>query len=162
MILLIPHAILAGVWGWLAGVLGLIQWFTVLFTGKRNQALWKMQNDYLGYAARVMAYGALLHDVFPPFGTDPGTTGVGYGLDYVEPANRLTNGLRFIWAIPALVVAWVLLIGAEIVTFIVWFAILFTGKHPRGMFDFVVKASRYYVRVHSYTLLMTDTYPKFE
>jgi hypothetical protein len=162
MILIIPHAILAGVWGWLAQVLGIIQWFTVLFTGKRNQAIWKMQNDYLGYATRVMSYGLLLHDVFPPFGTDAGSTGVSYAFDYEEPAVRLTNFFRYIWAIHALNVAWVLLVAAEVVTFVAWFAILFTGRHPQGMFDFAVKVFRYYVRTNSYLLLMTDTYPKFE
>ena len=50
----------------------------VLFTGKRNQSLWKLQNDYLGYSTRVNSYGGLLFDVFPPFGTEPGTTGVSY------------------------------------------------------------------------------------
>jgi hypothetical protein len=162
MILNIPHAILVNVWGRLAQVLALLQWFTILFTGKRNQSLWKMQNDYLGYEVRVYSYGLLLHDVFPPFGTEPGATGVSYSMEYEESANRLTSALRIIWAIPAIIVTAALMIAAFVVTVLVWFAILFTGKHPRGMFDFVVKAYRYAARNTSYLLLMTDTYPKYE
>jgi hypothetical protein len=40
-----------------------------------------------------------------------------------------------------------------------WFAIIFTGKMPRGMFDFIVKAQRINVRLQSYSNLMTDQYP---
>jgi hypothetical protein len=162
LILLIPHAILLNVWGSLARVLALLQWFTILFTGKRNPSLWKMQNDYLGYETRVFSYGLLLHDVFPPFGTEQGDTGVSYAMEYEEAANRLTSALRLIWAIPSMIITLALMVAAEVVTFLAWFAILFTGKHPRGMFDFVVKSYRYAARNTSYLLLMTDTYPKYE
>ena len=43
-----------------------------------------------------------------------------------------------------------------------WFAIVITGKHPRGLFDFSLRALRFILRVNSYVLLMTDTYPKWE
>ena len=42
-----------------------------------------------------------------------------------------------------------------------WFAIVITGKQPRGMWDFLLKAQRYTLQLQSYGLLMTDTYPKF-
>ena len=42
-----------------------------------------------------------------------------------------------------------------------WFAILVTGKHPRGLFDFVMKTHQFVIRVQSCALLMTDTRPKF-
>ncbi len=162
MILVIPHAILSGIWGWLAQVLGVLQWFIILFTGKRNESMWKMQSDYLGYSARVLSYAALLHGVFPPFGTDPGATGVSYAFEYEESANRLSNALRMIWSIPAFIISEVLLFAVFFVTVIAWFSILFTAKYPPGMHAFAVKAYRYYVRTNSYTMLMTDTYPKYE
>ena len=46
-------------------------------------------------------------------------------------------------------------------TLIAWFAILFTGKYPRGMFDFVVGLFRWQMRVNAYLLLLTDAYPPF-
>jgi hypothetical protein len=75
--------------------------------------------------------------------------------------NRLTVGLRIIWAIPAIIIAAVLAIASFFVGIVSWFAILFTGKHPRGMFDFILKAQRYLLQTSAYTLLLTDTYPKY-
>ena len=80
---------------------------------------------------------------------------------YEEPANRLTNGLRFIWAIPAIVIAAVLGIAMFFVVIVSWFVIVITGKHPRGMFGFILQVFRYILQTHSYVLLMTDTYPSW-
>jgi len=55
-----------------------------------------------------------------------------------------------------------LVIAALICSLIAWVAILFTGRHPRGLFDFVVGVSRWMLRVHAYALLLiTDQYPSF-
>ena len=83
-------------------------------------------------------------------------------LPYEEPASRLTNGLRFVWAIPALLIAILIGIAFVVVVCISWFAIVITGKHPRGLFDFALRALRFILRVNSYVLLMTDTYPRWE
>lgn len=64
--------------------------------------------------------------------------------------------------IPAAIVSAILGIGVVVVAVVSWFAILFTGKHPPGMGDFIVRALRYQLRTTSYALLMTDTYPKYE
>ncbi len=107
-------------------------------------------------------YANLTFDEYPPFGTTPGRAPVSIELPYEEPASRLTNGLRFVWAIPALLVAILVGIAFVIVVCISWFAIVITGKHPRGLFDFALRALRFILRVNSYVLLMTDTYPRWE
>lgn len=162
MIMMIPHAFVVYVWGAFAQALALVQWVIILFTGKRNEELFKLQNDYLGYSTRVSSYAELMYDEYPPFGRDPGATGVAYSLDYSADANRLTNALRLIWAIPAMIVASVLGFAGFFVIVASWFVILIIGKQPRGLFDFLVKFNRYYARANSYLLLMTDTYPKYE
>ena len=48
-----------------------------------------------------------------------------------------------------------------VVTFIAWFAILFTGAYPRGMWDFALMVQRWQTRVTVYTYLMRDEYPPF-
>ena len=101
LILAIPHLIVVGVSGCFAQILAVIQWFIVLFTGQRNQAMWDLQYAYLGYFGRVYGYVDLMFDPYPPFGTEPGATPAALSLGYEKPANRLTNGLRLIWAIPA-------------------------------------------------------------
>jgi hypothetical protein len=160
--LAIPHLIVAGVWAYLAEILAVVQWFVILFTGKRNQGMWDLQYAWLGYYSRVYGYVELLYDPYPAFGTDPGPVPVTSELSYDEPADRLTNGLRFIWAIPALFVSLGLAIALGVVVLISWFAIVITGKHPRGMFDFILSALRYILRTQSYVLLMTDTYPRYD
>jgi len=111
----------------------------------------------------VSAYVGLLSDPYPAFGATPSPSErARYDLAFTEQANRLTSGLRLIWIIPAAIVGAVIGIGAVVVTVVSWFAIVLTGKHPRGMFDFLLRANRYVVRLMTYALLMTDAYPKFE
>jgi len=161
IILAIPHLIVSQVWGRLAQVLGVVQWFMVVFTGKRNEGIWNMQRSWLDYDARVTGYVGLMYDPYPAFGTDPGTSPARTAMSFEEPADRLTNALRIIWAIPALVITVVVSIGSAVVVLISWFAIVITGKQSRGMWDFVLKVQRFVLQTESYVLLMTDTYPKF-
>jgi Domain of unknown function (DUF4389) len=161
IILAIPHLIVSQVWGYLAQILAFVQWFIILFTGKRNEGIWKLQESWLGYYARVVGYVDLLFDQYPAFGTDVGPVPVQSAISYEEPANRLTNALRLIWIIPALIVGVVMgLIGA-VVLLVSWFAIVITGKQSRGWWDFILKVARYTFQLQSYGLLMTDTYPKW-
>ncbi len=161
LILAIPHLIVVQVWGYLMEILSVIQWFIVVFTGKRNDGIWNLQWAWLGYYSRVYGYANLLYDRYPAFGTDPGTVPARTEFRYEEPADRLTNGLRFIWAIPAVLIAAVLGIAMFFVLIGAWFVILFTGKQPRGMFDFILRVFRYILQTYSYVMLMTDTYPNW-
>jgi Domain of unknown function (DUF4389) len=161
LILGIPHFIVAYAWGALTNILSVVQWFIVLFTGKRNEGIWKMQQSYLYYYCRVYGYVALLYDQYPAFGTDPGSVPVRSDIAYEESADRLSSALRLIWAIPAAIILFFVAIAGEVVVLISWFAIIITGKQPRGMWDFVLKALRFGLQLQSYVFLMTDTYPKF-
>ena len=160
-ILAIPHLILAGLWAQLAEFLAVIQWFIVVFTGNRNEGIWRMQESFLGYYGRVIGYANLLYDEYPAFGTSPGNVPVRSEFTFEEPANRLTNGLRMFWIIPAMIVGIVVCIGGAILGVISWFAIIITGKHPRGMWEFMLKVVNYIVQLEAYAFLMTDEYPKW-
>ncbi len=159
LLMAFPHLIVNNFWSFFAGLLGFAQWFIILFTGKRNEAIWEMQNQWLAYASRVMTYLSLMHDEFPPFGTDAGSVPITYQFGYNEEANRLSNALRIFWMIPALIVSALMAIAGQILAIICWFAILFTGTMPRGMFDFLVRAHRQNIRTQAYGSLMTDVYP---
>lgn len=161
ILLAIPHLIVSQVWAYLAEILAFIQWFVVLFTGKRNEGMWNLQRSWLYYYARVYGYVGLLYDQYPAFGSDAGAAPVRTSIAYEEPANRLSNALRLIWIIPAAIIGFFVAIGAMVVVIVSWFAIVITGKQSRGMWDFVLKAQRFMMQVQSYGLLMTDTYPKF-
>ncbi len=70
--------------------------------------------------------------------------------------------MKWLLAIPHFVVLVVLAIGAIFAIIIAWFAILFTGRYPRGLFDYVVGVFRWGLRVEAYALLLvTDRYPPF-
>jgi hypothetical protein len=76
--------------------------------------------------------------------------------------SRLTVFFRFIMVIPHLI--WSALYGfaAEIVIFLAWFAILFTGRYPPGMYEFVAGYLRFSTRLLAYMFLVTDEFPPFD
>jgi len=83
-------------------------------------------------------------------------------VDYAEQLDRARTFLRVFMAIPHLIVLSVLSVAAFVVVVVAWFAILFTGRYPRGLFDFVLGVGRWWLRVQAYaTLLVTDRYPPF-
>jgi hypothetical protein len=63
--------------------------------------------------------------------------------------------------IPQYIVLYFLSIAAAVVVFIAWWAILFTGKYPKGMYEFSAGVQRWSTRVSSYMYLLTDKYPPF-
>jgi hypothetical protein len=86
---------------------------------------------------------------------------VTFKADYVEKRSRLTTFFRLILAIPHFIVVTFYVLAAEIVVIISWFALLFTGRYPQGIYDFVAGALRYMTRVYGYASLLTDQYPPF-
>lgn len=114
------------------------------------------------FSARVAAYLFLLRDEYPS--TDE-EQAVHIYIPYPDAKNELNRWLPLIkWflAIPHYIVLAFLYIAVLIVVVIAWFAILFTGIYPRGIFDFVVSTWRWSLRVSAYAfLLTTDRYPPF-
>jgi hypothetical protein len=76
--------------------------------------------------------------------------------------SRLTVFFRILLVIPHWIWATFYGIGAFVVIFIAWFALLFTGRYPRGMYDFVAGYLRFITRVYAYMLLIVDQYPPFD
>ncbi|MCU1501877.1 MAG: hypothetical protein JWM12_1231 [Ilumatobacteraceae bacterium] len=162
LILAIPHMIIVAVWAYAVEVVAVVQWFIQVFTGKRNKGLSDFTVNWLNEAARVYGYLGLLFDEYPEFVNDEGKTPVRFSMPVEEePVNRLTVGLRIIWAIPALVIAWAIGIAIFVVTLLGWFAILVTGKLPPGWHSFLVKAHKYVLQEYAYLYLVTDEYPKY-
>ena len=114
------------------------------------------------FANRVGAYLVLLTDRYPSTVEEQS---VHLDIDYpdVKPdLNRWMPLVKWLLAIPHYIVLAVLLVAAVLATVIAWFAILFTGRYPRGLFDFVVGVGRWALRVNAYAfLLITDRYPPF-
>ncbi len=75
--------------------------------------------------------------------------------------NRWLPLVKWLLAIPHYIVLVFLWIAVVFVWLITFFAVIFTGRYPRGMRDFVVGVARWSMRVNAYALLMTDVYPPF-
>ena len=114
------------------------------------------------FSARVGAYLALLTDRYP---STVDEQAVHLDIDYpdVQPdLNRWLPLVKWLLAIPHYIVLVVLAIGAIFAIIIAWFAILFTGRYPRPLFDYLVGVGRWSLRVQAYAfLLITDRYPPF-
>ncbi|MDE0652131.1 MAG: DUF4389 domain-containing protein [bacterium] len=144
------------------GVLFLATLLMLLFRRKYPRWWFDWNLELTRFTTRVGAYLVLLRDEYPS--TDE-QQAVHLDLDYPDAANELNRFLpivKWILAIPHYIVLAVLGVAAVVVTVIAWFAIIFTGRYPRGMFDFVVGFTRWALRVEAYVaLLITDRYPPF-
>jgi len=118
--------------------------------------------ELMRFANRVGVYLALMDDRYPS--TDERQS-VTLDMPYPDAKNGLSRWLpivKWILAIPHFIVLAFLSIAAFFVVVYAWFAILFTGRYPRGAFDFVLGVSRWYNRVVGYAfVLVTDKYPPF-
>jgi hypothetical protein len=84
-----------------------------------------------------------------------------YDVAYPERLSRLLIFVKWLLAIPHFFILYFVGIAFAVVTFIAWFAILFTGSYPRGMWDFALMYQRWSQNVAAYYLLLRDEYPPF-
>ena len=114
------------------------------------------------FGMRVGVYFLLMRDEYPSTDEEQSVhLGITYP-DVEQDLNRYLPLVKWILAIPHYIVLLVMSIGVLIAWVIAWFAILFTGRYPRGLFDYMVGVSRWSLRVQAYAfLLTTDQYPPF-
>ncbi len=134
----------------------------ILFRQKYPRWWFDWNLELQRFANRVGVYLALMDDRYPA--TDDHQS---VHLDFPYPdvprdLNRWLPLVKWFLAIPHYVVLLVLDIAALVVVIVVWFAVLFTGRYPRGMFDFLAGVFRWHNRVLGYAaILVTDQYPPF-
>ncbi|MBS3736031.1 MAG: DUF4389 domain-containing protein [Candidatus Bipolaricaulota bacterium] len=160
-------------WGW--GWIGQWDWqnaaafvvvptaLMIIFRRKYPRWWFDWNLNMAKFVARVFSYMALMTDTYPS--TDD-EQGVNLDLHYPEVSEELTSWMPLVkWflAIPHYIVLFFLNIASTMVVIIAWFAIMFTGRYPKGLFDFVVKVYHWNLRVLAYAfLLITDKYPAFD
>jgi hypothetical protein len=118
--------------------------------------------ELVRFGYRVGAYLLLLTDRYPSTVEEQS---VHLEIDYPDVEHDLNQWLplvKWLLAIPHYIALFVLSIGAFFAVVIAWFAILVSGRYPRGLFDYVVGVGRWGLRVNAYAfLLVTDRYPPF-
>jgi hypothetical protein len=117
--------------------------------------------ELLRFANRVGAYLALMDDRYPST-DDQQAVHLDFGFPDTQQLNRWLPLVKWFLAIPHYVVLIALYVAAVFVVIAAWLAILFTGRYPRGAFDFVEGVLRWQNRVIGYAvILVTDVYPPF-
>jgi Domain of unknown function (DUF4389) len=158
-IMMIPIAIVLGlVSSGLAGATGLM----IVFRRRYPRWWFDFARELTRFSMRVGAYAILLTDRYP---STVDEQSVHVELDYPDAERDLSRWLPLVkWflAVPHYIVLFVLAIVALLALIVAWFAILFTGRYPRPIFDYVVGLMRWGLRVNAYVaLLVTDRYPPF-
>jgi hypothetical protein len=144
------------------GLLFLAPLLMILFRRKYPRWWFDWNLELQRFGNRVWTYLALMNDQYPS--TDEHQW---LHLDYPYPdaaseLNRWLPLIKWFLAIPHYIVLFFLDIGLVVVVIVAWFAILFTGRYPQGMFRFVEGVARWHNRVIAYALtLVTDRYPPF-
>ena len=144
------------------GLLFLGPLLMILFRQKYPRWWFDWNLELQRFTNRVLVYVLLMDDRYPSTDQEQGLR-----LDYVYPdvpreLNRFLPLVKWLLVIPHFIVLAFLWIAVFFVVIVAWFAILFTGRYPRGIFDFVEGVVRWGQRVVAYAFtLVTDRYPPF-
>jgi small-conductance mechanosensitive channel len=161
-------------WGWgdwegggiaagAGGMLFIPVLLMIVFREKYPRWWYDWNLELLRFENRVVAYLALLDDRYPSTDERQAVTLEFPYPDAKRDLNRWLPLVKWFLAIPHYIVLVFLAIAAIVVVVVAWFAILFTGRYPRGLFDFVVGVMRWGTRVQAYAfILVTDRYPPFQ
>jgi Domain of unknown function (DUF4389) len=179
LIMVIPIAILlgaveGGTWQWssngrtaavAAGAGGLLFFaplLTIVFRQKYPRWWFDWNLELQRFGVRVGAYLALLDDRYPST-TDHQSVHLDFPYPNAETdLNQFLPLVKWFLAIPHYIVLFFLHIALVVVVIVAWFAILFTGRYPRSLFEFVEGVIRWDNRVVAYAyVLVTDQYPPF-
>ena len=172
-ILIVLGTVAGGAWDWsfdngreaaaaAGGVLFFGPLLMILFRQKYPRWWFDFNLQLVRFSTRIWSHLALMSDKYPS--TDE-EQWVHLDLDYPnvkQDLNRWLPLVKWLLAIPHCIILFFLVIASVFAVVFAWFAILFTGRYPRGIFEFVEGVMRWGLRVQAYSiLLVTDKYPPF-
>jgi len=157
----IPQLIVVYLLTIVAEILTFLAWFAILITGRYPKSFFEFASGTLRWQANVYTYVWLMRDEYPPFSWDPGEYPLTLTIPPAERQSRFRLFIRMFAIIPNLIVLEFVLIAVLFTTFVAWWAILFTGRYPRPLFNFSVGVGRWHQRVYAYLFLLRDEYPPY-
>jgi hypothetical protein len=160
LLLAIPHLIWLVLWGIVAILAAVLNWFATLVTGRSPDGVHNFLATYLRYQTHVWGYLLVLADPYPGFGGQPGYP-IDLEVDPPSPQNRWTVAFRIILAIPAMIIARIMTNLSQILAVFNWVVAIVLGRLPEGMRNFGAFALRYEQQTTGYIYLLTDRYPSF-
>ncbi len=162
----LPHGFLLIFMSIASSIVGIINFWSILITGKMIRSMFDFQLNLMRWSLRVNARLMNLSDGYPAFGMTHNDADVVLDIDYPEKSNRISVLLRAMFGIlyvliPHAFLLFFLQIGVMVVRIIAFWAVLFTGKYPEGMHAYMVGVIRWNIRVNAFMSYLTDTYPPF-
>jgi hypothetical protein len=166
-IALLPHLIIVGVLSWAMSIVVWVGYWIILFTGRQPEGIDRFAAGVIRWSTRTYAWMASTTDKYPAFSfdDDPGDSQTTIEWDD-EPRNRLLAasgifGIKYVLAVPHFIVLSFLLFAAIVASWFGYWAILFTGRLPEGLHDYVVGTLQWSARVSAWITSLTDRYPPF-
>ncbi len=147
-------------------VLQFVAFWVILFTGRYPESMFDFQMGFLRWNLRLNARVFNIADGYPAFGIKSSDENTNLELPYPEKVSRGLTLLRFFFGffyilIPHGIVLIFRGVFVGILAFLAWWVVLFTGKYPDFIFNWVTGQLRWQYRVIFYLTCMTDTYPPF-
>ena len=164
-VLALPHLIVAGALTYLGVIVGYIGYFIVAFTGQMPTGIYRLMEIGFKWNARTNGWLIGYTDLYPPFETDPQ-----YPVDLtMEPPSNPSKGwavagiffVKIIVLIPHFIALAFVILASSLATWFGYWAVLFTGRLPLGIQDFVAGSIQWYTRVYAFLAGIDDAYPKF-
>jgi len=164
--IVLPHAfvlLFVSIWG---AILGFVAFWIVLFTGKYPKSMFDFQVGLLRWNVRLTARMYNVADGYPAFGINGTDEFTSLEVEYPERVSRglvlvrLFFGIFYVY-IPHMFVLFFRSIVVNILIFLAWWIVLFTGNYPAAFHDWAVGQIRWSTRISLYMGYMTDTYPAF-
>ncbi len=149
-----------------ASILTFVAIISIIFTGRYPQSMFEFQTNLMRWSFRVQARMYHLADGYPPFSLDADTDTPQFEFEYPENLKRGSAILKlfFGWlycGLPHGIALAVRSFISNILTFISFWVILFTGEYPKEFFEFNLGTLRWGMKVNAYLGFMTDEYPPF-
>ena len=162
LVLIIPIILILALISSYAEALSIAVALMIIFNEKYPKWWFDWNVGITKFIYRIAAYGLLLRDEYPSTDDEQAIqVDIPYP-DVKKDLNRWMPLFKWILVIPHLIVLLLIFIAVVVCSVFAWFAILFTGQYPKGIFDFVEGFLRWSLRVNAYVfLLTTDEYPPF-
>jgi len=162
----LPHFFLlyfVSIWG---GILAFVAFWVVLFTGKYPQSMFEFQVGLMKWNNRLLARMYNIVDGYPPFGVKAEEEYTDLIVPYPERISRGLVLLRIFFGVIYVVIPHLFILMfrqffVQILVFISWWIVLFTGQYPASFHEWVVGQIRWMNRLNLYMSFMTDKYPPF-
>lgn len=159
LILAIPLFLWLTLWGVIALLAAVVNWFATLFAGRSPEGLHGFLATFLRFTTHVRAYVLLIADPYPGFTGREGSYPIDLEVAPPEEQSRLTVFFRLILAIPALLLTNILSNLSQLLAVFSWFIALVMGRVPEGLRNFAALALRFETQTYAYLLLLTQRYP---